>query len=257
MAWDNTKVRITEDTTWETIDCPICNGNRFTKLFKKHGEPFVRCNYCSLVIINPRPVYDDVIDTYDEDYSTGYIKKADKKIQRAKRWTKAVQKYGVKKGRWLDVGCSAGFIIKAVEELGFEGHGVDVEKHGVEFAKNNLGLKNIYHGILEEQKYPNGYFDVISAYDVIEHVPDLNSFIAELKRILSPDGVIDIRTPDIGHWAVPKKLKNWNAILPSEHLYYFDKRTLPLAFARHDLKLIKHMFNFKPTLKMYFGFSGK
>lgn len=257
MGLGNVKTQITTETKWDTLDCPVCDGSQFTKLFEKQGEPFARCDHCGLVMINPRPSYDNVIETYDEDYSTFYIKKADKKIQRAKRWARSVQKYGVKSGRWLDVGCSAGFIVKAVEELGFEAYGVDVEKYGVEFAKSNLGLKNVAHGMLEEQKYPDGYFDVISAYDVIEHVPDLNSFIAELKRILSPNGVIDIRTPDAGHWAVPRKMENWNAIIPSEHLYYFDKRTLPLVFAKHDLKLVRHMFNFKPTLKMYFGFSGK
>ena len=250
-------VTATEPEKWETLDCPVCEGKSFTKLFEKQGEPFARCNGCGLVMINPRPVYSEVIKTYDHDYSEFYIKKAVKKIQRAKRWAKAVQKTGVKEGRWLDVGCSAGLIVKAVEELGYDAYGVDVEKHGIEFAQSELGLKNVSHGMLEEQKYPDKYFNVISAYDVIEHVPDLNSFVSELARILAPGGVIDIRTPDVGHWAVPRRLETWNAIQPSEHLYYLDKKTLPLLFSKYNLKLIKHIFNFKPTIKMYFSQSSK
>jgi len=56
----------------------------------------------------------------------------------------------------------------------------------------------------------------------------LNEIVRELKRILNKDGIIEIWTPDIGHWCVPEPFFKWEAIKPSEHLYYFDKSTLSM-----------------------------
>ena len=242
---------------WEEINCPVCGGSRFDPLFEKNGEPFVRCHECDLMMINPRPLYDHVIETYDDSYSDFYIKKGNKKIARFNRWAKTVQALGAKTGRWLDIGCSAGFVVKVAQDLGYDAYGVDVESHGIDFARNTLGLKNVSQGMLEDQNYPDEFFDVISIYDVIEHVPDLNKFVTEISRILTKEGVLDIRTPDEGHWAVPKDRSKWNAVIPSEHLYYFNSKTLTMLLQQHGLKMIKHKFNFKPTLKMYFSYSGK
>ncbi len=243
---------VNEQTRWEKIDCPVCDSTDFNHLFEKGGEPFVRCAGCGLMMINPRPVYDEhVINTYDEDYSRFYLAKARKKVRRFTRWVRRVQRFGKRGGRWLDVGCSAGFVLEAAMRRGFEVHGIDVEAHGVRAARERLGIDTVQQGFLEQAGYPDGYFDVISMYDVIEHIPTINDFLAELKRILAPDGLIDISTPDVGHWRVPRDLRSWAAVIPSEHLYNFDYHTLRRLLARHGLKVVKRRFNLKPGLKVY------
>ncbi len=208
MAWDEASVRVNDETQWEELPCPICGVSNFTFLFKKLGEPFVRCNECSLVMINPRPVYGDIVETYDKKYGQGYADKKDKKLRRIRPWVRRIKKiHG--QGRWLDIGCSVGFVVYAAKEAGFDAYGVDVEPWGLDYARKALGLSNIAQGHLEDQGYPENYFSVISMYDVIEHVPDLNGFVSVLKRLLASDGILDIRTPDVGHWRVPKDLKTW------------------------------------------------
>lgn len=235
---------------WEHIACPVCDGSDFALLFEKDGEPFVRCRGCTLVLINPRPPYAEIRAGYDPDYSAGYTRKAESKVVRAR---KRVARLGRAGGRWLDVGCSAGFVVKAATEAGFEAWGVDIEAGGIAYGENQLGLSRLACGTLEEQRYPDGHFDVISAYDVIEHVPDLNRFVAELARILAPGGVIDIGTPDLGHWRVPRRLERWHELKPSEHLYYFSRRTLARLLARHGLVIQRKRFALKPGLKVLVG----
>ncbi len=251
MASDNTIIRVNAQTKWEEISCPVCGGDAFTFLFKKLEEPFVRCNGCDLVMINPRPHFEDVLNTYDADYGQLYFKKKDKKMRRIRPWVRRIKKHFVAGGRWLDIGCSVGFVVYCSKEAGFEAFGVDVEPWGLEYARNELGLENVSQGTLEAQNYSDGYFDVLSIYDVIEHVPDLNAFVAELKRILAPGGVIDLRTPDEGHWRVPSNLADWEAILPSEHLYNFNHENLETLFNKHGLKIVKKRFNLKPGIKIY------
>jgi len=245
------KQHINNDVQWETIACPVCTGEKFIKLFEKQNEPFVKCLGCELVFINPRPIYDQVLETYDRDYSQAYANKAEKKLKRVRRWVKRIVKQYGNHGKWLDVGCSVGFVVKTAEEFGFEGYGIDVQSWGIEYGKNILGLQNLTCGTLEDQNYKDSYFNVISLYDVIEHVPDLNSLVLELKRILAPGGVIDIITPDLGHWRVPMELHEWSEIKPSEHLYYFSKSTLSQLLNRHNINIIEKRFSLKPSLKVF------
>lgn len=235
---------------WESIDCPVCGGQASTPLFELKGEPFVRCSGCGLMLINPRPVHSKVVRTYDASYSAGYAAKLQRKLRRVRRWVRRVRRrYGGE--RWLDVGCSIGTVCYAARELGYEAWGIDVEPWGIEFARTELGLTHMDCGLIEERGYPDASFDVISLYDVIEHVPDLNRFCAELKRILRPHGVIDLRTPDVGHWRVPSPLQTWDAVKPSEHLYYFNAETLARLLRRHGLSIERRRLSLKPGLNAY------
>lgn len=241
----------TDITQWEKISCPVCEGDSFENLFKKNNEQFVKCNGCDLVLINPRPLFSRVLDTYDDNYSQIYANKASKKLKRIKRWVGRVIKLRGNNGNWLDIGCSVGFVAKVADESGFDAYGVDVQDWGIQYGKTRLGLQHLSCGQLEDQKYNDNFFNVISMYDVIEHVPDLDTFLSEIKRILARDGIIDIITPDIGHWRTPKKLSAWNEIKPSEHLYYFNKTTLSMLLKKYGLKIKSTRFHWKPSLRIY------
>ena len=241
-----------QDAAFETIDCPVCAGHNFAPLFEQRGESFVRCTGCTLVLINPRPVFAAVAATYDQRYSQNYINKADKKLARSRRWVQRIARRFTPSGRWLDVGCSAGFVVAAAEEAGFEAFGVELESAAVEYGQRELGLVNLNHGTLEAQGYPARQFDVISLYDVIEHVPDLEATLRELARIIKPEGVIEIRTPDVGHWRTPKDLARWKEIKPSEHLYYFSRVTLERLFTRHGFTLADRRWMTKTALDCVF-----
>jgi SAM-dependent methyltransferase len=234
------------------IACPVCGAFNFEQLFIKRDETFVRCTSCTLMLINPPPDLSVTTATYDEDYSQTYIRKAPKKLKRCVGWVRRVQKKFVRKGKWLDVGCSAGFVVKAATDLGFDAYGVELEPAAVKWAGEVLNLANVRCGLLEEQRYDAASFDVISLYDVIEHVPDLNRLLAELYRILAPGGIIEIRTPDVGHWRTPKKLSQWKEVKPSEHLYYFNLRTIQKLFESHHFRIAYRRPMFNPALDIYF-----
>lgn len=234
----------------QRITCPICGAGSSTELFRQDNEPFVRCE-CGLVFINPRPAIARVQQTYDSYYSGHYVAKADKKVRRAERWVRRIRQAYVSTGRWLDVGCSAGFVVKAASDQGFEAYGIDLEPAAVLHARESLGLSNVVCGVLEEQTFEPESFNVISLYDVIEHVPDLNATVAQLKALLHPRGVIEIRTPDVGHFRVPRDLSRWNEIKPSEHLYYFKHDTLARLLTKHGLNIVKKRISLKPGLKVY------
>jgi SAM-dependent methyltransferase len=234
----------------EQIACPICSASAFTPLFEKGGQRFVRCTGCGLHLINPRPLAASVMATYGGDYGALYRRKIAAKLKRSRRWVRRIHRR-VHNGRWLDVGCSAGFVLQAANEFGFEPYGTDIDAEALRFAAEHFSLTQLHRGPIEGQDWPDEFFSVISAYDVIEHVPDLNVFVATLKRLLAPQGILEIRTPDVGHPRVPRDLSSWNEIKPSEHLYYFDAATLRRLLAGHGFRIVKHRLSFKPTLNIY------
>ena len=235
------------------IDCPVCDGTAFESLFTKDGQRFVRCPGCGLVLINPRPFLAELGAVYDARYSAGYIRKAPQKLERAhQRVGKLVRRYSLQGGRWLDVGCSAGFLVAAARAAGFDAIGLDVEAAAIDYGRQQLGLDGLQCSPLVDAALPAASFDVITIYDVIEHVPDLNAVVAEMKRLLTPDGILHVRTPDVGHWTRPRNLARWHEVKPSRHLYYFDKRTLPRLLARHGLALRASHFMWKSALSMVF-----
>jgi 2-polyprenyl-3-methyl-5-hydroxy-6-metoxy-1,4-benzoquinol methylase len=237
----------------DPIDCPICGNREFEYLFMKRGERFVRCLQCTLMLINPPPDVSVTNSTYDQHYSQAYIDKARKKLKRCAGWVARMQRRFDGRGKWLDVGCSAGFVVKAATDAGFDAYGVELEPAAVTFARDTLGLEKVSRGLLEEQGYPSEGFDVVTLYDVIEHVPNLNRLMAEMHRILAPEGIIEIRTPNVSHWRTPRDLSRWKEVKPSEHLYYFNQQTLRLLFEKHGFRTRYQRKMFKPALDVYFS----
>lgn len=252
MSWKTEKLQLREAIAWEMLDCPICKTHHFVELFKKEGEPISKCKDCGFIMINPRPSYEQILQTYEPRYSQAYSNKQASKRRRSAHWANQARRF-VSSGRWLDIGCSSGYMVEAAKNANFDAHGVDLESWGIEYAKKELGLEKIFLGQLEDQKFPANHFQVISAYEVIEHVPDLHRFVGEIKRLLAPDGILVIHTPDVGHWRRTRPLQNWGAVLPSEHLYYFNKKTLGLLLEQHGLIVKKWGFNLKPGLRAYIG----
>lgn len=230
------------------IKCNLCGTDDSKLLFIKDSYQVVECNQCGLSYINPRPLEDTLKEKYGGDYSLGYIAKKTSKRKRAKKIVGRIIKIK-KEGRFLDIGCSAGFILEAARENGFETYGVDISPHGLRHAREALQL-NVVGGFLQDIHFPNGFFDVIVMYDVIEHLPDPTKTLREINRIIKSDGLIEIWTPNMGHRRAKRMGKEWPHII-SDHLYYFSLETLGKMLEKVGLYIFKKQFTLKDTLKIY------
>jgi len=140
-------------------------------------------------------------------------------------------------GRLLDVGFGAGTLLEAARRAGWEARGIEVSQSAVEHVRG-LGF-DVFCGTLEEAQYPDAYFDVATASEVLEHVPDPQPVLNEIARVLRPGGLLWATTPH-GRGMSAHLLKlRWSAVSPPEHLQLFSVGGIKRMLARAGFRRVR------------------
>jgi 2-polyprenyl-3-methyl-5-hydroxy-6-metoxy-1,4-benzoquinol methylase len=129
------------------------------------------------------------------------------------------------KGKILDIGCADGRLLKKVKEYGWDIYGIDLDKKSVEAARINCSTDHIYHCYFDEfikNNEPNS-FDVITFFEVLEHQPDPNEFIQNVRKLLKPNGWIAGSVPNTSRYIVKNRFSPDN---PPHHFTLWNKQNL-------------------------------
>jgi len=137
----------------------------------------------------------------------------------------------------LDLGCGSGEFIAELEKRGCEVWGVDFDRDAIDIAKNRFGLKNVFalpfEKFFEKQDLPK--FDIITFFEVIEHLADPNAFIEKTKTLLKEDGKIVLSTPC--RERVLSNLNSWD--FPPHHFTRWNKEAVARLFLRYGFKIFR------------------
>jgi ubiquinone/menaquinone biosynthesis C-methylase UbiE len=93
-------------------------------------------------------------------------------------------------GRVLDVGCGTGFVIGLLADTFQEIHGVDPTRAMIDKVDVSRGNITLHEGVVEGMPFPDGWFDLVTAYSVFHHLADHRPALAEVARVLRPGGVL-------------------------------------------------------------------
>ncbi|MGH7195578.1 MAG: methyltransferase domain-containing protein [Candidatus Saccharimonadales bacterium] len=98
----------------------------------------------------------------------------------------------------LDIACGSGYGTKMLAEHASKVYGVDVDSTTIAYAKENYGAKNIEYKIGDGESIPldDSSVDIVVTFETIEHIKDYNKFLDEVRRVLRPDGLAIISTPN-------------------------------------------------------------
>lgn len=201
-------------------DCPSCQSCEAKKLGNKNGFQISVCRHCQTLYTARLPNLDEA-ENYDNYYSEENLQVPEFIHRRLNEIFVDFSRYR-QTNRWLDVGFGAGSILKIAAELDWEVFGVEVSKPAIEQArKRNF---DVFHGDLIEANYPDNYFDVITASEIIEHLPEPQKLLNEIERILRPDGLFWATTPSAKGISYRLLGLDWTIIVPPEHIQIFSKK---------------------------------
>jgi 2-polyprenyl-3-methyl-5-hydroxy-6-metoxy-1,4-benzoquinol methylase len=214
----------------EHVVCGICGGDKNKIFLEMDGFLYRRCTKCGLVYQNPRPVFRDLRNRYNDGYFEYEIENQKNFFLLMKLGLRDIgfdEFYrGARNGkrRFLDVGCATGLLLDHVREKGWDARGVEICAPSVEYASKRFGL-DIFNGTLGEADFTDGTFDVVHFSHVIEHVPDPKEMLLEVRRVLKDDGHVIVTTPNVAGWHARIAGGKWRSAIP-DHIYLFSKRTL-------------------------------
>ena len=124
-------------------------------------------------------------------------------------------------GKVLDVGCSFGYYLSRLKELGWEVQGIEMNTKAAAFAQENLGSAHIHQGILEKSNFPDRHFQCINMSMVLEHTFSPSEFLKEAHRILDDNGKIIISVPNFSGFESRFYKKYANTLHVPQHLQHF------------------------------------
>lgn len=177
----------------------------------------------------------------------------------------AIKTEGFKKGdSVLDVGCATGNFLKLCDNFGLKTYGIDISAKWLEKAKTNTIAKLKYWDLnTHEQPFPGTKFNLITAFDVIEHLDSPSNFVKNAYNQLKPGGKIIITTPNLNSLGRLTMKERWHGYSDKTHKYLFTLESLEYLLLSNGFRITKSFAPFHPLPKFIqlvvnkFGLGGQ
>lgn len=249
------------------VNCPLCQNSAIHEMssndlmFKKNKiYDYYFCRSCDLTFINPLPTLNEIKDFYPDSYMVfepARLKKISC-IEKFRLQTKhgyrnlinnnyfnnllrffLLKSYEhidyVENGKFLDIGCGNGSRLLKMRNLGWEVKGVELNKKAFNECINHK--LNVFNCTLEDTKFEDNFFDVIYMSHLVEHLANPQEIFEIVNRILKPNGLLYIKTPNRN--SLGRKIfgKYWYANDIPRHLFLFSKKSLVNVFKKLNMNL--------------------
>jgi SAM-dependent methyltransferase len=218
----------------QVANCPVC-GVPARPAERVPPAIYYGCQVCETLFQHPMPSIAAMQAYVEKEYASGvyanYVAAAElKKLTFARRAQLIARRRSG--GRLLDVGASCGFFVDEALGAGFDAYGVELSHEAVSKApdalRRRLSVGDV-NALLLSDTQP---FDVVTAFDLVEHVFDPIDFLTQLRRVMRSGGLIAITTPDVSHPLRYVLRARWPMFQPMQHTVLFSRRGLRLALTR-------------------------
>lgn len=217
------------------MTCPGCRQEAPTRQrLKARDAVLVACTHCGLVRVDPWPSREQALALYGPGYLAdarcGYVDYVGDEplfAREMQRRLKALQAIGVapRGARLLDVGCASGVLIGAARRTGLVAAGIEPHPDVARLASERSGCP-VTAAPLDRAWLATASRDLVTLFDVLEHLTDPRDALERVRRAVLPDGAVAITVPDFGGWWSRLAGARWPFVTPWEHLTYFTRRTL-------------------------------
>jgi SAM-dependent methyltransferase len=243
--------------------CPVCSSPStapaFTGsdlLFETTSKTFTldSCSVCRCLFLDPMPSDNEIAGFYPQQYwwtgvKPGMLIRLEgiyRKIALRGHVSFIVKAAGNRAGlHLLDVGCGSGALLGRLKRRGFNATGVDFSAEAAEVAERENGVKVVV-GSLQDAAFPDESFDIVTLFHVMEHVTNPRHVLAEVARILRPNGTVILQVPNVDSWQCKIFKAKWYGLDIPRHVIDYPKDAMVrlLIESKFVPRRIRH-FNFR------------
>jgi SAM-dependent methyltransferase len=220
--------------------CALCGGRERRVRFRAGEHAVVTCEGCDLTYVTPRMEPDALLErVYNASYwsspaprERGYADYlGDSELYRAtfERRLRALQRLLPRGGRALDVGCGPGVFLGVLHTAGWDVAGIEPSARAREAANAQLRRGAVQRGTLAEACFEPASFDLVTLWDVLEHLPDPLGELRAARALIAPHGRLVVETQDVNSLAARLLGPGWHHYKHCEHLHHFHRGTLRRA----------------------------
>jgi len=230
---DDYHVRLHDRFGEGTLD-PQVHYTSTSSAFGQHGR-IVECRSCGMVYMNPRPHHQKVQDSYGEVRDERYLEEEQGRVETFTESLDLVARFAPGR-RLLDVGCHVGTFLEIAERRGFEVAGVEPSRWAADVARKRIA-GSVHCGAVEDAPLPHGGYDVVTMWDVVEHLPDPALDLRAVYHALRPGGIFSLSTMDVDALFPRLAGSRWPWYMQM-HLVYFSRRTLAEMLRREGFHIV-------------------
>jgi 2-polyprenyl-3-methyl-5-hydroxy-6-metoxy-1,4-benzoquinol methylase len=240
--------------------CPVCFDDRYTRSFRSSQSPgpISSCTGCGFVFVNPietskaliqeGPVLgdypptllessniEDIQGCWEQPIIESYIRELPAKKINAVDALEHISSFTANKGRLLDIGCFCGVFLSTAAGAGWDCYGIEPLVAPSIYARATFDLP-VITDTLRENSYPKDFFDVVTTFQVFEHLIHPDQEIEVIHHILKPGGLLVIEVPNIDTLAV-KIMAGRHRHFTQDHISLFSARTLQVLLERYGFRV--------------------
>lgn len=196
----------------------------------------VRCLACGHMQLDRLPPAVELERAYAATSADDYVSEEHGQRATARALLGRIERR-VAAGELLDLGCWLGFLLAEARERGWSTLGVEPSRFASDYARRRLGLDVRTSALTEVELAPQS-FDAVVMADVIEHLPEPSSALAQARTLLRPHGVLALALPDAGSLVARALGRRWWSVIPT-HVHYFTRTSMLIMLKRAGLTPIE------------------
>jgi 2-polyprenyl-3-methyl-5-hydroxy-6-metoxy-1,4-benzoquinol methylase len=235
-----TEAAVIENETKENLtiasgscSCPLCGSRQVGKLleapdrFHLRTERYhlARCSSCTGVWLVDPPKLEEMGPHYDEEYHNAIVAAGEGSAEERWRDQRDLIAHYKNGGNLLDLGCSSGGFLSTMRGDDWKLYGIEMEAATAEKARAATGA-DVFVGDVLDAPFVSNSFDVITCFDVLEHVYSPQQFLTKVKEWLKPGGIYHVMLPNIDSWEAKLFGTYWFGLELPRHLFHFSPHSL-------------------------------
>ncbi len=236
----------------KSVPCKICISDNAKLYCVKESASYYICKSCHSIFQHPLPESRHMAEYAERQYQSDnyrrYIDARQIKHSHFRKRLKQFQQY-FPSGRLLDVGCSCGYFLDVALEYGYDAYGVELSETAIAAADPAIRPRITRESVNVLGSQRPGSFDLVTAFDIIEHTDNPADFLRQVKALLRPRGGLVLSTPDTGHFLRYMLGKRWPMLQPMQHTVLFSRKSLRIALDHAGFKDI-HITTAYKTISM-------